>query len=418
MKIWDLIINIKNDYLKEFNSISYEQKDNKTCLEIWVNELNNQEYKNILSFIKIKQKNNFLLLKYKDFEKLFYNENLSYYNFWHLYDGIFRECRGFVFDIEKEKIVCLPYEKFFNINEQEETQENKILEMLNNAKKVEFSNKLDGTLIISRFYENNIFSCTSGSMDEKITYPLKWANKLILEKKEYQNLISNFPDWTFLFECITSNNQLVVIYNENQYGLHLIGMRNVNTGELKSYSEIIELAKKYNISVTENYKMSFDEILASRNKYKHTEKEGYVMYLDGILVKIKCDEYMLLHKKGKDTISKNTILKAVYQGTIDDILSSSKPELKIVIEETLMKIEKYCMLMELHTENLFQKAPKEKIEFYKYLKTIPKMFTKFLNAKYKNKEYSYLVELEAGESTSFIRYSELEKRINILENKQ
>lgn len=415
MKIWELVFKVKKDYMKKFNAISYEKVDNKTCLENWIEKLDNIEYKKIFSYLNIKQKDNFLLFKYKDYEKLFYlNVDLQYKDFWHLYDGIFRECRGLVLDIKNEKIVCLPYEKFFNIDEQAETKEEVLVNKIKNAHCIEFANKLDGSLIISRYYNDNFFICSSGSMEKEESYPLQYANNTIMNKSNYQKLLNDFKDWTILFECITANNQLVVIYSKEDYGLHLIGMRNVITGELKPYSEIVTIAKNYNIPTTSKYNLSFEEILESRDKYKHTEKEGYVMYLDGQLVKIKCNEYILLHKRGKDSISKNDILKAFYFNTIDDLLSGSSLEMSILIKETLGTIKEYCSLMESKTCKLFETMPKERKEFFLSLKNQPKMFQKFLSAKYLNRSYSYLVELEAGESTSFIRYMELERRLKQL----
>ncbi len=396
------------ELLKKIKEIEEKEKTEKSFLEK-INKLGSP-YTEMFSFVNVKQDENKVLFKYKDFEKLFRETELKYYDFWHMYNGLFRECRGFVYDLEKHQIVALPFPKFFNIDEQEETSMENIREMLKNAKKVEFSNKLDGTLIIGRWYEGELFSCTSGSLTEENAYPLKYARKF-LKTEKYLNLLKDFEDWTCLFECVSPNNQLVVVYTKEQYGLHLIGMRNVKTGELKPYSEIKEIAEKYGVSVTEDYCMTFDEILASRKNFKHTEKEGYVMYVDGTLVKIKCDDYILLHKMMRNNISKNIIIKAVANNTIDDMIASNDEDVKKVIYETLQVISEYENKMEKDTEELFEKAPKEKIGFFKYIKTVPKMYSKFLTAKYLGKPYSYLVEVEAGENSSYIKYAEIEKRL-------
>lgn len=370
-------------------------------------------YTDMFSYINVKQDGNKVLFKYKDFEKLFRETELQYHDFWHMYNGLFRECRGFVYDLEKHEIVALPFQKFFNIDEQEETSMENIHRMLNDAKTVEFGNKLDGTLIIARWYEENVFSCTSGSLTDENVYSLKYARKY-LNTENYIHLLNDFEDWTCMFECISPNNQLVVVYSKEQYGLHLIGMRNVKTGELKSYSEIKQIAKKYNVSVTEDYSMTFDEILASRKNFKHTEKEGYVMYVDGILVKIKCDDYILLHKMMKQNISKNSIIKAVAQNTIDDMIASNDEEVKRVIYETLQVVSEYESKMEAKVQELFQETPKEKREFFQHIKNLPKMYNRFLSAKYLNKPYSFLVEVDAGESSQYIKYAEIERRLEIL----
>lgn len=399
------------ELLRKIKEIEGKEKTEKTFLKK-VEKLGSP-YTEIFSYINVKQNENKVLFKYKDFEKLFRETELQYHDFWHMYNGLFRECRGLVYDLEKHQIVALPFQKFFNIDEQEETSMENIRKMLKNAHTVEFGNKLDGTLIIARWYEGELFSCTSGSLTEENVYPLKYARKF-LGNDDYTSLVKDFEDWTCLFECISPNNQLVVVYSKEQYGLHLIGMRNVKTGELKSYSEIKEIAKRYNVSVTEDYCMTFDDILASRKNFKHTEKEGYVMYVDGILVKIKCDDYILLHKMMKKNISKNNIIKSVAQNTIDDMLASNDEDVKKVIYETLQVISEYESKMEEKVRELLQNAPKEKREFFQYIKTVPKMYHKFLSAKYLNKPYSFLVEVEAGESSSYIKYAEIERRLENL----
>ena len=123
MKIWELVFKIKKEYLNKFHNICYDYP-NEVCLLHWINELGYKEYIDIFNYLTIKQLGNNLLFKYKDFEQLFYyNQELKYRDFWNLYDGIYRECRGLVLDIKNEEIVCLPYPKFFNINEQDETSE-------------------------------------------------------------------------------------------------------------------------------------------------------------------------------------------------------------------------------------------------------------------------------------------------------
>lgn len=410
IKLIDLIKEVKREAQKR-NTFSYE-KGSSTCLNRWLEETNSS-YLDLFNFINIKQKDNKLLFKYKDFEKLFYeNKNINYKDFWNLYDGVYRECRGLVYDIENDKIVALPFSKFFNIDEQPETSIANIKKMILSAKKIEFSNKLDGTLIISRWYENNLFYCTSGGLDYS-EYVMKYAKKY-LETESYKKLLCDYKDWTIMFEGVSPNNQLVVVYSQKDYGLHLIGMRNVETGELKSYSEILEIAKKYQISVTENYHMTFNEIMESRDKFKHTEKEGYVMYLDGMLIKIKCNDYILLHKMMRKYISKNDIIKAIAKNTIDDMISANDENIQNVIYETINIINNYCSKMEDKVQEIFNKMPKDRVEFFKYANTVPKIYRKYLIAKYYNKPYSFLVELESGDSTSYIKYAEIERRLEIL----
>lgn len=75
--------------------------------------------------------------------------NLSLFEYSHtcmfdnLWNDVVRRCRGIVFDTTKGKIVSRPFDKFFNINEKEETQTKALLKK---AKTISFSctDKMDG----------------------------------------------------------------------------------------------------------------------------------------------------------------------------------------------------------------------------------------------------------------------------------
>lgn len=410
IKLIDIIKEVKNEAgkLPEFN---YD-KGNTTCFQRWLKETNSP-YQDLFHAINIKQNVTKLLFKYKDFEKLFYNTDVNYHDFWNMYDGIYRECRGLVYDIKKEEIVALPFPKFFNIDEQPETSSENIQKLIQKAERIEFSDKMDGTLIISRWYENEVFSCLGGTLEEK-DYIIRYAKKH-LDNEKFQKLLHDYEEWTVLFECISPNNQLVVVYSEKDYGLHLIGMRNVKTGELKPYSEIEQIARKYEVPVTEKYNMTFDEILQSRKNFKHTDKEGYVMFLDGMLVKIKCEDYLLLHKMMRRHISKNAIIKAVVDNTIDDMIAGNDDEnIQKVIYETLEVIQDYVSKMEAKIQELYENAPKEKVDFFKYANELPKPYSKYVKFKYQNQPYSVLVEFQSEKAVSYVRYADIEKRLELL----
>lgn len=407
MKIWELVYKIKHEYIGKFGNIVYDYNNGKSCLENWIEEIGDKYYIDVITAINIKQDGKYLLFKYKDYQQLFYNDNYDYNDYWNLFDGIYRECRGLVLDIEKEEIVCLPFQKFFNIDEQEETSMQNIEAKLKKAKIVEFSNKLDGTLIESRCFHDNIFTCTSGSMDD-LSYQLRYAKKTIASNDGYKHLMLDYKDWTCLFECITSQNHLTVLYKEDDYGLYLIGMRNVMTGELKSYSEILRISSKYDIRTTSNYLLTFEEILESRNKYKASEKEGYVMYFDGTLVKIKCDEYILLHKKNNGHLSSNSILKMFVNNELDDVLGSSTTEEKELINQVVEKLQLYCKMMEEKVDGYMASAPKERIAFYEYIRKAPKEYRRYLDAKYNNRPYSYLIESGTKDSIKYVKFATIE----------
>lgn len=410
VKMLNLIIEIKSEYEKKFGSIDFgidKNWDYSSCIIDMVNKLNIPKYNNIFDCVNVKQMGNLVIFKYKKFEMLFSkNKNISYSDFWNMYDGIFRECRGLVLDIVNDKVVSLPFSKFFNINENDETSENIIRNKLINAKTVEFSNKLDGSLIIVRWYENNLVISSSGVFNSSI---INYARKQINDN--YLNLIKDYSNYTLMFECIYSEDSHVVVYTSEQNGLYLVGMRNVYTGNLKSYSEVISMAKQYNVKTTEEYAMTFDDILSTKDKYLCSEKEGYVMYIDGLLVKIKCDDYIFLSKASKSNCSKNSIIKAIYNDMIDD-LKANVPETYLpIIDETIDLVSKYCRIANAQIDKYLSNAPKEKIEFFKYSSTIPSEFRKYVVNKYLGKKFSVLMEKGNESCPSLMSYSKMKKVI-------
>lgn len=415
IELLKIIKDLKQEYIKKFNNIEYKFEKG-TCIENWVGKLQNPFFTSVFEKLKMRQFENIIIFKYLDFEYLFYkNPEISYTQFWNLYNGIYRECRGITIDVEKEEIVTLPYPKFFNINEQEETSEGNILTALKKAKKVEFTDKLDGSLIISRWYNGRDFTTSSSVIDEKDSSIISYAKK-ILKQENYQLMLSSYPNWTFLFEEISGNDQHTVIYNQESYGLYLTGMRNVDTGELKSYEEIVSIGKNFNVKIPEKYNLTFSEILSEREKFKHSEKEGYVMNIDGWLVKIKCTEYILLHKMLKNNYSKNDIIEAIYKNRIDDIYSTADDTFKQVINETINIINEYCYLVDKEVEKYFLAAPKDKIEFHKYVKTIPSFYSRYVTQKYYNKNISYLIVRDCGKTVQYVKYLEMEQMIDNIKN--
>ena len=66
---------------------------------------------------------------------------------------------------------------------------------------------------------------------------------------------------------------------------------------------------------------TFSKIQKQTDKFNSTEKEGWVIYVDGMKYKFKCDDYVKVHEILDKRASKNIIIRAVIEGTIDDIIA-------------------------------------------------------------------------------------------------
>lgn len=137
-----------------------------------------------------------------------------------------RECRGLIFD-KNGKIVRRSYQKFFNINEKDETQSNKI-DLTQNHIILE---KLDGSMI-TPIYINDGFRFTTkmGITDTSIN-----SEKWVLTKSNYIDFVNQvyFRNFTPIFEWCSRSNRIVIDYPEDR--LVLTGIRNTLTGKYTSY---------------------------------------------------------------------------------------------------------------------------------------------------------------------------------------
>lgn len=408
VEILKRIIEVKREYEKKFGGINYSFEEG-TCIENWVKELNIPLYINIFKNLNSRQYGNYVIFKYLKNEVIFTREDISYSEFWDMYNGIYRDCRGITIDVEKECLVTRPFSKFFNINEMPETQENIVIDKYMHAKRAEFGEKLDGSLVITRYYDGDVFVSSSGMADEDNDI-VKFAKGIIKNNENYYNFIKDYSDYTPMFESISLRDPHIVVYKKEEEGIYLIGMRHVETGEYVMYSDLLEIARKYKLNTTSKYNTDLKGIMSLRKCFKASEKEGFVLNADNFLVKIKCDDYMLLHRVSGTKCSKNNIVKAVYLDSIDDVRASVPEAYLPILEETLDNIYLYCKLMEEEENKYWEIAPKERVEFFKWIKTVPSYLQRYLSLRYTSnseKKMSYLVSREVGPQSSFYKYEEI-----------
>lgn len=371
-KIFNLVIDIKNDYISKFGMHSlYEKGEETSCVINWVKKLDYEKYNMIFDPIQTNQyifnDSVFVLIRYGQYTDVFGGESeYSFSGFWDLYDNIYRECRSIVIDVKNEKIAILPFDKFFNLNEKEETSIELVRERINNAKSVEISDKLDGSLQALRYYNNDYIMCGSQAIDPENSWRLSDGYKLLTDN--IKKLAKDYSDYTLIFEFITKEDAHVVVYSEKDYGLHLIGMRNHENGEILTYKEVIKLANEYNILTTVLFDRTLDDIINSLDEKKSNEKEGFVLNIDSFQVKIKYNDYLAMHNILSAISSINLIIKHIGDNTFDDMISKIPDAYKNRVLEVAKKVYKYNNVMKC---NVLYWA--EALDFYEYTNLKDKM---------------------------------------------
>jgi RNA ligase len=150
-----------------------------------------------------------------------------------------RDCRGIIFDKEG-KLIRLPYHKFFNLNEKEET----------NIKNVDFSKphiileKLDGSMVTPLTIAGNLRLATKAG----ITDTSMEAEVFIASRPQYDKFMQWSYEWYCLpiFEWCSRKNRIVVDYPVDN--LILTAMRAEN-GKYIEYAEMKKIADSFGIPV-------------------------------------------------------------------------------------------------------------------------------------------------------------------------
>lgn len=393
--IFKLLMKIKEDYILKFADISYDLKE-------MLNLLNEEKYNKFFDCIDITQYKEYVLLKYKSFIDL---DNFDIYkneDFWEMENNFFQECRSLVINLKDEEIVLAPQKKFFNINERKGWGLSEIRNKISNAKDIEISSKLDGSNQNARWYKNSIFISGSSALDKNMSWRLQETQKFITN--EYIDMMKAYPDFTFMFEYISPKNQIIVYYPIEVEGLYLFGMRNVYTGEEKSYKEVLKIGEDFKVKTTEIFNKTLDDILSEVGTWKGSEKEGWVINIidknnGNFKAKLKVDDYVEIHRFISNLVSPNTIIKSLISGNIDDLLSKipegSKEKARQIVEEVVLYINFVKKQVKKYT-----KIAKEKNTIKEAMiwidSNVPKDFSGYVKNEYLGKEWNCLKKNKEG----------------------
>lgn len=313
------------------------KQEYSTVIDRWIAATQDPYWTDLRPFLHIKQDASVLLFKYADLASIYDLANArgmsSEADLWNHWDGILRYARSITIDVRYGEIVTLPFDKFFNIGEVPDTSWEVVKDLLAHAHTIEYSEKLDGSIFIARYLlptddrGGMFFTHSSGSLDAEteILHAARgvFFNILSEESKALRQMVKDNPQQTFMFEFISPINPIVVSYGEEDYGLHLIGIRDMATGDNYTYSAQQSLAKRYpGVRTTRTLDdANLEEILSIIHDTPGDRLEGFVINIDGHLFKLKTDDYVKIHRFIGQHASPNKIIKAIADGEFDDILA-------------------------------------------------------------------------------------------------
>lgn len=401
--VFDWVMEVKNDYRKMCgDNFSFTYYSEKTFFEDWLKKLNNPRHNEIAKYLTFSSRDEFLLIKYISYQDLYkIDSDVNLDNIWDLYDGFYKECRSIVIDCRKDQIALCPFQKFLNLNEGEENQIENIKKEIENAVNVEFSNKLDGSMVSTSWYNDDLLVATSQSVNPLTSWRLERATYILKGHDKWMDLLKEYKDWTFIFEYISLDDPHTVVYTKEQEGLYLIGIRFNKDGWLAPYHSMISIAKEYSIPTTTVYNKTFDEVLEDIKTIKSSEQEGFVLNIDGRLIKIKGDDYVYMHKIFSKIAAPNMVIQAVADEKYDDFLAKIPEAYHNRVKEIYRDIIRYWFDMSTKIFGYYHKIYEDfnikgenfldKKQFMIFVdKIVPKEYRHYVRNIYLGNENNYL----------------------------
>jgi RNA ligase len=221
-----------------------------------------------------------------------------------------RECRGLIF-YPDGRLMSRPFHKFFNVNEREETQMNKI----DMSQPHVLMEKLDGSMIRPVDVDGYIRLGTKMGVTEVAMNAEQWLVAQSDYEQKLQFLESMLRDnKTPTFEWTSRKNQIVIDYADDD--LILTAIRDNLTGEY------LPLDGNIPFNVVPTYG-SVEGNLAdyiARAREQEGREGDIIRFSDGHMLKIKNDWYVRIHKTVDKIRFDRHIVDLILNEEVDDVL--------------------------------------------------------------------------------------------------
>lgn len=226
-----------------------------------------------------------------------------------------KECRGTILRKSDLKIVCRPFDRFFNLGEGQCPEDI-------DFSKCQIAEKVDGSLIKvwwnelddrweiatrgTAFGESNVFD-----------WPFTFREMFLREVPEFKSLTSYFyKDYTYLFELACPENRVVTPYQTPQ--VVFLTSRHNQTGKYfgdwNLTNTVIRKCNYWNLS-------SEKEIVKAAQEMKGLE-EGFVVYRDRVpICKIKSPLYVKVHHIRGEGLTVSKVVNLVWDNEVDEYLT-------------------------------------------------------------------------------------------------
>jgi RNA ligase len=229
-------------------------------------------------------------------------------------DAIRRELRGILF-YPDGRIMSRRLQKFFNVNERDETQQH-LIDLTQSHMILE---KLDGSMITPMVAEGRIrFGTKMGLTDvAQGAEQFAIANCNIMEFCDCMMDRGKTP----IFEWCSRQQRIVVDYPNDR--LVLLAVRDNITGEYATYGQMQDWAYRYGLDLVNVYPGTADS-MEHLVRYTHDIEgsEGWIIrFDDGHMLKIKSAWYVRIHKVKDSLTQEKNVIDLIVNEKIDDAKS-------------------------------------------------------------------------------------------------
>jgi len=242
---------------------------------------------------------------------------------WHLR----RQCRGLIFD-HHGNVISLPIHKFFNAMERDETQ----IHCIDLNEPHVILDKCDGSMVRPIPIGDDYRLGTKMGMTEVAMQAEVW----VAQRPNYDEFIRLHLErgQTPIFEWCSRKQRIVIDYPVDR--LVLIAIRDLATGQYKSYQQMLTYGAAYDVEVVRAYDGTAENMRALVEETRVLQnQEGWIIrFDDGRMIKIKAEDYCIRHS-AKDSIM-------MEKNTIGLMLTEKLDDIKPVLDnDTRSQLEKY-----------------------------------------------------------------------------
>jgi RNA ligase len=256
-------------------------------------------------------------------------ESIGWFNLGY---AIRRECRGLIFGSDG-RLINRRYHKFFNVNEKDETQ----LDKIDWSKPHVILEKLDGSMVTPCYVNGHVRWMTKMG----ITDTSMEAEAFVASRPDYVKLAVDYlkNGFTPVFEWCSNKNRIVLDYPEDR--LVLTAIRHNGTGNYMLHDALERIGERYGVDVVKAWSMNVSHDMLIDLVRQSEDCEGVVVrFDDGHMIKIKADWYVRIHKIKSLLGQERDVVELILKNELDDMLP-------VLPREDVERVEKFqSVLME------------------------------------------------------------------------